>query len=197
MRKTTNRLLIFEEKSDRRKLIKVPILHTKEDMGSLGNRLVAINGYHAVAYDYWGEIMSKIKSLPYDCKKIKVYQDGLPDTKGDLVRKIVDEGKSPNYELLRWLKSQGATIVGTENPNLIKEEYYCLKAIFEAKNGEEKLEARKRYQERTDALLSLRDAYITQRIDTTLKKGELGILFLGMAHKIDNFLPKTLLIEQL
>jgi len=80
---------------------------------------------------------------------------------------------------------------------LIKEEYELLKAIFEAKGENQKFEARKRYQKKANALLSLRDAYIAQKIDKTLKKGEIGTLFLGAAHKIEKFLPKTLLVEQL
>lgn len=176
-------------KTNGRSLIKVPIFHTKEDMGSLGHRLVGDNDYPAWAYDYWQKIEKKIKSLPYNFEQIKVYQDGLPDAKPDLVEKIVAEVQSPNYELLRWLKDQGATIVGTENPSLIKEEYELLKAIFEAKDEEEKLEARKGYQERANTLLSLRDEYIAQKIDKVLKKGELGILFLGAAHRIENVLP--------
>lgn len=180
-----------------RLLVKIPILHTKEDMGSLGHRLVASDGYHAQVNEYWQKIEAKMKSLAYNFKKTKVYQDGLPDTKPDLVEKIVAEVQSPNYELLRWLKDQGATIVGTENPNLIKEEYELLKAIFEAKDENQKLEERKRYQKKANALLSLRDAYIARKIDKTLKKGEIGTLFLGVAHKVEKFLPKTLLIEQL
>lgn len=197
MRKPNGRLLIFEEKSNRRLLIKIPILHTKEDMGSLGHRLVAQGGYHTQANDYWRKIASKVKNLPYDLSKSKVYQDGLPDTQPELVERIVGEVESQNYELLRWLKDQGATIVGTESPDLIEEEYEHLKAIFEVTNEEEKLEARKRYQERAETLLSARDAYIAQKIDITLKKGELGILFLGAAHKIDRFLPKTLVVKEL
>lgn len=166
-------------------------------MGSLGHRLVAQSDYHTQANDYWRKIANKVKSLPYDFGKSKVYQDGLPDTKPELVEKIVGEVESQNYELLRWLKDQGATIVGTENPDLIKEEYEMLKAIFEAKDEASKLEARKRYQERAETLLSLRDAYIAQRIDTTLSKEELGMLFLGAAHKIDRFLPKTLVVKEL
>lgn len=178
-------------------LIKIPILHTKEDMGSLGHRLAANNAYHGQAYDYWQKIEAKIKSLPYDFRKIKVYQDGLPDTKSELVEKIITEVQSPNYELLRWLKAQGATVVGTENPSLLKEEYELLAAIFGAKDEDSKLEAKNRYQEKADSLLSLRDAYIAQKIDITLSQGELGILFLGAAHNIESVLPKDILVKSL
>lgn len=186
MRKVYNRLLI-----------KVPILHSKEDMGSLGHRLVANNAYHTQTYDYWREIDTKIKNLPYDFRKIKIYQDGLPDTKLDLVERIVSEVQSPNYALLRWLKGKEATIVGTENSNLVTEEYQLLKAIFEAKDEDQKLEAKKRYQERANALLSLRDAYIAQKIDTTLKEEEVGILFIGAAHNIESVLAKDISVKYL
>ena len=185
------------KRTNGRLLIKVPILHTREDMGSLGSRLVANNAYHTQAYDYWREIDTKIKNLAYDFRKIKIYQDGLPDTKLDLVERIVSEIQSPNYALLRWLKGKGATIVGTENSNLVTEEYQLLKAIFEAKDEDQKLEAKKRYQERANALLSLRDAYIAQKIDKTLKKRELGILFLGAAHKIESVLPNDISVRSL
>lgn len=182
-------------KVNTRSLIKVPILHTKEDMGSLGHRLIANSGYHAQAYDYWERIEAEIKGLSFDFAKTKVYQDGLPDTKPELVEKIVSEVQSQNYALLRWLKGKGATIVGTEDPKLVSEEYQLLKAIFEAKDEGQKLEARKHYQERTDALLSLRDAYIAQKIDATLKDEELGILFIGAAHHIESVLSNDILIK--
>lgn len=178
-----------------RLLIKVPILHTKEDMGSLGHRLIVANGYHNQAYNYWETIDCRIKSLTYDFAKMKVYQDGLPDTRPDLVNKIVSEVQSPNYALLRWLKGKGATIVGTENLKLVTEEYRLLKAIFEAEDEGQKRDAKKRYQKRADDLLSLRDAYIAQKIDATLKYKELGILFIGVAHHIENVLPKDISIK--
>lgn len=184
-------------KTKSRVLIKIPILHTKEDMGSLGHRLMVGHGYHAQTYDYWKKIQAGIKSLPYDFGKIKVYQDGLPDTKQELVERIVAEVQSPNYELLRWLRSQGATVIGTENPILIKEEYDLLKATFEAEDENQKLKARREYQEKADNLLSWRDAHIAKKIGKTLKKGELGILFLGAAHKIDSFLPIDIVVKYL
>lgn len=176
-------------RTDDRLLVHVPILHTKEDMGSLGSRLMASDAYCFQAHDYWQKIEVSIKNLAYDFRKVKVYQDGLPDTKPLLIEKIVNEVQSANYELLRWLKKQGATLVGSENPNLIKEEYDFLKSILEAKNEEEKTKARTCYQKKAESLLSLRDHYIVQKIDKTLKKGEVGILFLGAAHKIETFLP--------
>lgn len=184
-------------KVNTRLLIKVPILHTKEDMGSFGHRLIANGGYHVQANDYWEKIEAKIKDLSIDFGKTKVYQDGLPDTRLELVEKIVSEVQSQNYALLRWLNSKGATIVGTENPSVVTEEYRLLKAIFEAKDEAEKIEARKRYQERADALLSLRDVYIARKIYSTLRKEELGILFIGAAHNIESVLSNDISVKSL
>lgn len=184
-------------KVNSRLLIKVSILHTKEDMGTLGHRLMVNNSYHTQAYDYWEKIEAEIKGLSYEFGKMKVYQDGLPDTKPELVEKIVSEVQSPNYALLRWLKGKGATIVGTENPDLVTEEYRLLKAIFEAKDEDQRQQAKKRYQERADVLLSSRDAYIAQKIDTTLKEEERGILFIGAAHDIESVLPNNISVKSL
>lgn len=184
-------------KANSRLLIKVPILHTKEDMGTLGHRLVVSNSYHTQAYDYWEKIETEVKGLSYEFGKMKVYQDGLPDTRPELVEKIVSEVQSQNYALLRWLKGKGATIVGTENPDLVTEEYQLLKAIFEATDEGQKLEAKKQYQERADTFLSLRDAYIAQKINATLKEEERGVLFIGVAHNIESVLPNDISVKSL
>jgi len=46
-----------------RKLLIVPILHAKEDMGSLGSHLPQEDGYVSVASKFWGEVGEKVKSL--------------------------------------------------------------------------------------------------------------------------------------
>ena len=56
--------------------------------------------------------------LALDWPRVKVYQDGMPDTDPALVAKILAEVHSPNYELVRWLVAQGAELVGTESTAL-------------------------------------------------------------------------------
>jgi hypothetical protein len=79
----------------------------------------------------------------------------------------------------------GATLVGTESPELLLEEYRLLQSP----------------EERTEAiaadLLEARDRFIAGRIDTTLGDGEDGILFIGALHKVAKFLPQRIRVEYL
>lgn len=178
-----------------RKLLVVPILHTKEDMGSLGSRLPAEDGYSAVVAEFWEEVKNKVKRYLKPSKKIKVYQDGLPATFPKLVEKIICEVKSPNYELLRFLKSKGAKVLGTEDPKLLKEEYQFISQIFTTQDETAKGKLRQAYGSQASDLLAKRDSYIANRINRTLDHGDLGVLFLGAAHKIESKLSKDIQVE--
>lgn len=178
-----------------RKLLIVPIVHTKEDMGSLGGRIPVGNGYSSIAQKFWEEVKARLKKYINGAKRLKVYQDGLPDTKMELVDRIIEDVESPNYKLLRLLKEKGAKVLGTEDPRLIRKEYEFIYQIFGAKDEETKNRIRKVYEGQGSELLARRDSYIAGRIDRTLKKGDLGILFIGAAHEIVTKLPKDIQIE--
>jgi hypothetical protein len=45
--------------------------------------------------------------------------------------------------------------------------------------------------------LSKRDAYIGRRIDESLRPGRTGILFLGMMHNLEPFLPADIVVTRL
>lgn len=178
-----------------RKLLIVPIVHTKEDMGSLGGRIPVGNGYSSMTQKFWEEVKARLKKYINGAKRLKVYQDGLPDTKMELVDRIIEDVESPNYKLLRLLKEKGAKVLGTEDPRLIRKEYEFIYQIFGAKDEETKNRIRKVYEGQGSELLARRDSYIAGRIDRTLKKGDLGILFIGAAHEVVTKLPKDIQIE--
>ena len=94
-----------------KKLIYIPIVHNKADLGSLGSQL-SLEGerkYGAIAWQNhleqvdrsWDEIEIEISQLVKrrSFKKIKIYQDGLPIA-GDIGAKIIKdtaEKGSKNY----------------------------------------------------------------------------------------------------
>lgn len=173
-----------------RKLLIVPILHTKEDMGSLGNHLSMADGYTAMVSDFWREVKERVKRSVNGTARVKVYQDGLPDTQKELVEKIISEVQSPNYELLRSLKDKGSNVLGTEDPELLEEEYkFTSDLVRSQENTSEGIAVK------AASLLARRDAYIVNRIDKTLNSGELGVLFIGAAHDIKERLPANIQIE--
>ncbi len=181
----------------KRQLLHVPVAHSPADMGMLGQRLPAPAESGSFANRWWQEISERVKSLRQDWRSTKVYQDGLPDVAVELVERIVCQVESPNYELLRWLKAQGAVVLGTESWELLAEEYEHLRAILVPDDAAQKRQEVENYHRRAPALLDERDEYIAKRIDSTLGEGENGVLFIGLAHQIVKRLPTDIAVTTL
>jgi pheromone shutdown protein TraB len=79
---------------------------------------------------------------------------------------------------------EGATLVGTESPTLLLDEYRLLQSS-ENTPGQ------------AAALLEARDRFIAERIDATLHDDEDGVLFIGALHKVARFLPQRIKVEYL
>ncbi|HLA37768.1 MAG TPA: hypothetical protein VJZ02_04800 [Candidatus Brocadiales bacterium] len=183
-----------------RRLIYVPIIHTQIDMGSLSTQLeqeyVKKFGQarwmeHKQAVErIWMEIEKRLTQLQTPTIQ-KVYQDGLPvcGKEMELVGDLAKKG-SRNHQILLRLAQQGAELVGTEDPQLLKEE---LTIISKEARGERS--SPEEYKKGVMERLEKRDNFIARRIDETLKPGETGILFIGMLHKVNTRLPKDIQVE--
>lgn len=160
----------------RRSLLYVPVVHSPADMGSLAGRAPLPAGYARVVETYWEAVDRELRAVRPTWDGVRCYQDGLPDTRPDIVGRIVAEVDSPNYRLLRWLVAHGAEVVGTEDPVLLQEEYELLMATVDDPSQ------RAAYAARAPALLDARDRYIGGCIDRTLPGGGQGVLFIGVSH---------------
>jgi len=182
-----------------RKLIIIRIVHTPFDMGSAKDGLeregiakMGKNGWEENLRRierFWDDVEREVESLATEREKLHIYQDGLPCA-GELGERIVKETAargSRNYQIIQRLMDRGTRIEATESPELLKQEYSYIKALLESKTGEEKRAAEARYNQVKDELLEKRDAFIARSIDSTLKEGETGLLFIGASH---NVLPK-------
>jgi hypothetical protein len=185
------------EAPGRRTLISIPIAHSAEDMGSLGQRLPADRASRQRSHARWAETRRSVQALRLDWSMVRVFQDGLPDAGVDVIEKILAEVQSPNYEILRWLVAQGAELLGTESPALLREEYSLLQAVLMATDPVAKVKARRAFGERAASLLAARDAYIAQRIDQALPPDGVGILFIGQAHRVTDRLPADVEVKRL
>ena len=179
-----------------RKLIIVRIVHTPADMGTMKDGLMK-EGMAKLGKErwlenqrmiekFWAEAAQEIDDLGLDYGKVRIYQDGLP-VGGEMARKIVDETAekgSMNYRIVRKMMARGAALEATESPELLIEEYRHIKAILTAQTPGEKTEAARDYDRIKDELMRKRDAYIANRINSTLKDGETGFLFIGAAHNV-------------
>jgi len=177
------------------RLIYVPVVHSIAEMGSAaeayraafaaryGERKLAERSTEFDAI--WRAIGEGIRSLRLDLKRVNLYQDSLPicGQERTLVHEIASRG-SRNHQLLEALAASGASLVGTELPSLLLDEYRLIQS-----------------PERTDAqaaaLLDARDHFIAGRIDETLSEGTTGILFIGALHHVAEFLPKRISVEYL
>lgn len=187
-----------------RTLIVIPIVHTEQDMGSL---LVQTRQTYVAKYgpekwaehlksiaDFWLGIAQIIKSLDPHYASVRLYQDGLPicGKEEQIVQDVAAQG-SKNYQLLVELMALGSRLMGTEDPQLLLREYrFHQDALGE---GDSAHQAQRVEQSRQ--LLLERDRFIADRINATLLVGEVGLLFLGLAHSIEKLMDADILVRQL
>jgi hypothetical protein len=182
-----------------RKLIHIPIIHTQADMGALSQPIKDLTvrklgqagwerNVNAIA-EIWTRIETAIDgwSLPY--QRLRLYQDGLPvcGREADIVAELAKAG-SRNHRLLLRLMRRGAMLMGTESAALLVREYKLVKQVLEAGDSHKALQLEARYKARSRALLKERDRAVAQRINTTLRPGETGLVFLGMLHSLERWL---------
>jgi len=189
-----------------RTLIVVPIIHTERDMGSL---LAQIKHEYVTRFgtekwtehletieEVWDDIARMINALDLPFQNLRLYQDGLPvcGKEEAIVREVAASG-SRNHVLLATLIDRGAQIVGTESPKLLLQEYEAVKRRLANPGATPEFRAGADPESRQ--LLIERDVFIASRINETLKVGEIGVLFLGLAHAVEQFLAPDLLVQHL
>jgi hypothetical protein len=189
-----------------RKLVYVPILHAREDSGQAasvlqGNEKIGMkdkefNANHSAVGEMWAGITAKIEELHLPWNKTRIYQDGLPVSGKELeiVTRLTDNG-SWNHLLILNLLKKGAKLEGTENMDFIMREYDLLNILLMKNSGSEQSVAMTEYQVKSRELLQMRDEFILNRVKSTLQEGELGIVFMGVMHRLDKMLEKDFLIS--
>mgnify|MGYP001571292999 CR=1 FL=1 len=177
-----------------RHLIVIPLVHSRADFGSLGNRIPLDTEIEGLKTQYWNKVSDFVQSLPMDFSELRVYQDGLPNTSEEDISLILSKAQTPNYDVVRQLKDRGAHIIGTEDVNLLVKEYNLFQATQNPsiKDEDEYAEARLKYVNEAPVLSKQRISYIAQRIRDTLPEGGTGLLFIGLAHEIKNLLEKEM-----
>ena len=189
-----------------RQLIHAPILHCPADMGTLREGLedAYVEQFgrrrweeHLVLIDkFWQTVRTELDELDLNYHCVDLYQDGLPvcGKEFQIAEETAAKG-SENYQLLMELMAKGATLTGTEDPKLLLQEYRNLQAGLASKLSKDHSAIATSIG--PAAILTKRDAYIGQRIGTTLMPGRTGILFLGMMHEVQSHLPGDILITRL
>jgi hypothetical protein len=183
-----------------RKLVYFPIIHTQADMGGLGEsvkkalvRKIGRPGWKRkldLVDRFWNEIEKTVAKLPIPFDRVRVYQDGLPVSGNE--HKIVSDlaaSGSRNHALLLRLSDRGAHLMGTESLELILEEYEMAKRDLES-GGSQRMQRSDKSS--SASLLEKRDRFIARRINETLGPGEVGMIFLGMLHSLEQWLAEDI-----
>jgi len=155
--------------------------------------------HHVQAIDeMWGGIKSKLLRLKLPYKKTYVYQDGLPlcGKETEIIHHLAKQG-SPNHLIVEGLVKKGATLVGTEDPGLLKQEYDWIKKILATGNNGQRETLLKEYGKEAPELLKKRDFFIKEQINKTLPLRGVGLLFIGLLHRVDEFLPVDIQVSYL
>ena len=183
-----------------RRLIWIPIIHSQPDLGSVGEffrQLYVQRTSHEdwdrhiqTVDDAWDRIRRAIYQMDLEYRAVRVYQDGLPQCghELDIVRDLAASG-SRNHEILLDLVARGATIVGTESPALLLEEYELVQQALARLATDDADGLTGQHQELSKLGLEKRDRFIAGRVNETLKAGEVGLIFLGLLHALERFLP--------
>ena len=190
-----------------RRLIVIRIVHSPSDMGSVGSGLEksGISALGKQAWEenqkkierFWQELETEVDGLDLDMSRLHIYQDGLPCA-GELGERIVRETAakgSRNYQIVQKLMDRGARIEATESVPLLRQEYGYIKAFLDVATPQARTAAEAEYSRVKDRLLEERDAFIAASIDSTLKDGETGLLFIGASHHVQQRLAKDIEVK--
>lgn len=190
-----------------RKLLFIPIVHSESDLGSVAPSIsrtsaslwgekywarhkAAVSAFWQTMADYLGHV---------EATNLKIYQDGLV-AGGELGRRIVEEAArrgSKNYEIVLNLMKRGAEIRATEDASLLREEYEQISRLAQAGPPAPGTKAYAEYASNKDRLTDKRDRFVAETIDSTLRQGEVGLLFMGAYHDVVSLLAGDILVTEL
>lgn len=125
----------------------------------------------------WKFIEKDFQKIRLNYKKIKIYQDSFCSYDNFEAWKMIADRGSRNLDFVFKLIKKGATLIETENQDLIDLMYLT--------RGNKKEIVK---------LRGPRDRYIAKRIAKTLENGEIGILIVGASHDVEDYLPKDIKI---
>jgi hypothetical protein len=143
--------------------------------------------------ELWAEIEQVVATMRLPHGRVRLYQDWLPicGRVEEIVRELAAKG-SRNHCLLLRLMEKGATIMGTESPEMLIEEFERVKRSIGGRSPSRMKNRQNDARDSDDTLLGRRNQFIAHRINTTLQPGETGILFLGMLHTLEHLLDQDI-----
>ena len=189
-------------------LLYVPVLHTPQEARGIGRAIQSGSAQQAVppypgdhdqsVREMWGGIARKLNEANVSWPKVRIYQDALPvcGMENEIISVLAAHG-SLNHQLLMDLVGRGAQLEGTEDAELLAQEHGYLAALMAGGEGRPDRAAFEEYQVRSKVLMEKRDVFVAARIRSTLREGELPLVFMGVRHQLDKQLDGDFMITYL
>lgn len=186
-----------------RRLIYVPMLHAQADAERTAGVVLKtrktpaelrLAKEQAAAAAMWQGIAAKLTGLNLVWNQVRIYQDGTPvcGNEAALAARLAKSG-NPNFSFILELLQKGAILEGTEDMDLLIQEYDLLNGLLRTVTDPKALHAE--YQKASRELLVVRDQFIFNRITATLQEGETAVVFMGVMHRLDKLLEKDFLVS--
>lgn len=178
-----------------RALILLPIIHSPADLGSLNGVAESSRNeaqtrqYMDAVEHFWTVVNGVIEGMSLNYPQLKVYQDSLPvcNLVDSIVADVAASG-SKNYALLKTLQDKGATLMGTESPDLLRQEKDLMTDVLQST-----VHSKESAGKAQDLLLQ-RDSFMGQRINESLADEEMGLIFVGLMHHIEPYLAADIVV---
>jgi hypothetical protein len=191
-------------------LIYVPILHTQHETGNIiaslsDNKKPQVTKKNSSDQkksieEMWVGIYDKIKKIGLPYPLVRIYQDALPvcGMEKKIIKKLADRG-SRNHKLILELMRNGSKLEGTENSDLLVEEYSYLERLIASVSDSSQSYRRgvNEYRLKSLKLMKQRDSFIAERIKSTLKPGEIPLIFMGVRHNLEKLLRPHFVITHI
>ncbi len=155
-----------------RKLFFVPLIFTPKQLeGELFEKV----------FRYWDQVESQLVNLELKLGMVKKVYHELVPVSGEEGSKIVEELNSTSYGIVRARLDKGAEFQALEDADLLTESMDWTKCLAVGLQNQKVFE--KVYESYSQAYKK-RNEHIAQRIDETLKEGEVGILLMREGHQV-------------
>lgn len=176
-----------------RKAYYVPMIHVKEEMGTLEKPLIEMHSqtmgsqqlreFFQEIDNFWKMAEGVVEQAglyqPAIASQLHLFVDSLPNSREDLVQKrvqyLITQG-IPAYQIVKKLLEAGAVIHGTEDATWLLEEAQYWKNVV--------LNGQKRDPEWEKQSLEKRDQAIISRVNEIVPDGETAIIFIGRKHNV-------------
>lgn len=189
-------------------LLYVPILHTQAEAGEILISLKGGEGKRPTSNaasereisikEMWEGIHEKVQESGIVYSSFRIYQDALPvcGKEEKIVRSLAQRG-SRNHQLILELVEKGAKLEGTEDPDLLIKEHDYLTQLLGAVSIslQSYKDTFQEYKEKSVRLMKERDAFIAERIRSTIRKDEIPLVFMGVRHQLERLLKRNFVIN--